>query len=60
MARLRHYATSHKVVGSIPDDVITFFNWPNRSRRSMVLGSTQLLTEMSTRKLPVKQRPGET
>jgi hypothetical protein len=27
------------------------FNWPNPFRRTMVLGSTQLLTEMSTRNL---------
>jgi hypothetical protein len=29
-----------------------FFNWPNPSSRTMALGSTQLLTEMSTRNLP--------
>jgi hypothetical protein len=29
-----------------------FFNWPNPSGRNMVLGSTQRLTEMSTRNLP--------
>jgi hypothetical protein len=29
-----------------------FFNWPNPSSRTMVLGSTQPLTEMSTRDLP--------
>jgi hypothetical protein len=28
------------------------FNLPNRSGRALVLGSTQPLTEMSTRKLP--------
>jgi hypothetical protein len=28
------------------------FNLPNPSRRTMVLGSTQPLTEMSTRNLP--------
>jgi hypothetical protein len=26
---LRHYATGWKVAGSIPDEVIGFFNWPN-------------------------------
>jgi hypothetical protein len=41
-----------KVAGSIPDDVIEFFSWPNPSSRTMVLGSTQPLTEMSTRNLP--------
>jgi hypothetical protein len=50
--RLRHYASSRKVAGSIPDAVIGFLNWPNPSSRIMVLGSTQLLTEMSSRNLP--------
>jgi hypothetical protein len=54
---LRHYATSQKVVGSIPD-VIWFFNWPNPYSHTMALGSTQPLTEMSTRNLPgSKGRP---
>jgi hypothetical protein len=39
-------------VGSIPDEVIGFFNRPNPSSRTLALGSTQLLTEMSTRILP--------
>jgi hypothetical protein len=39
-------------VGSIPDDVIGFFNSHNPSSRTMALGSTQPLTEMSTRNLP--------
>jgi hypothetical protein len=30
------------------------FNWPNPSSRSVALGSTQPLTEMSTRNLPVR------
>jgi hypothetical protein len=38
--------------GSIPDEVIGFFNWPNPSSLTMALGSTQPLTEMSTRNLP--------
>jgi hypothetical protein len=29
-----------------------FLNWPNPSSRTMALGSTQPLTEMSTRNLP--------
>jgi hypothetical protein len=33
------------------DEVIGFFNWPNPSSRIMALGSTQPLTEMSTRNL---------
>jgi hypothetical protein len=49
---LRHYATSRKVAGSIPDEVIGFFNGPNPPSRSMALWSTQPLTEMSTRNLP--------
>jgi hypothetical protein len=49
---LKHYATSQKVAGSIPDEVTGFFNWPNSSSRTMALGSTQPLTEMSTRNLP--------
>jgi hypothetical protein len=41
----------------IPDEV-DFFNLPNPSSRTMALGSTQSLTEMSTRKLPGgKKRP---
>jgi hypothetical protein len=39
------------VVGSIPDEVIGFFNWPNPSSRIMAQVSTQPLTEMSTRNL---------
>jgi len=35
--------------GSIPDGVIGFFHWHNPSGSTMALGSTQLLTEMSTR-----------
>jgi hypothetical protein len=38
-------------VGSIPDG-IEFLNWPNPSSRTVALGSTQPLTEMSTRSLP--------
>jgi hypothetical protein len=45
-------ATSRKVAGSIPNEVTGFFNWPNPSSRTMALGSTQPLTEMSTRSLP--------
>jgi hypothetical protein len=36
---------------SFPDEV-EFFNLPNPSSRTMALGSTQPLTEMSTRNLP--------
>jgi hypothetical protein len=41
----------------VPDEV-GFFNLPNSSSRTMALGSTQPLTEMSTRNFPgVKKRP---
>jgi hypothetical protein len=43
---------ARKVAGSIPDEVIGFFNLPNPSSRTMTLGSTQPLTEMSTKNLP--------
>jgi hypothetical protein len=46
---LRHCATSRKVAGSIPDCVTGIFHWHNTSGRSMALGLTQPLTEMSTR-----------
>jgi hypothetical protein len=49
---LRHYATSRKVAGSIRDGVIGFLNWPDLSSRTMALGSTQPLTEMSNRNFP--------
>jgi hypothetical protein len=45
---LSHYATSQKVAGSIPDEIIGFYNLPN----PLALGSTHPLTEMSTRNLP--------
>ena len=40
-----------KVVGSIPDGVIGIFYWHNPSGRTMDLGSTQPLTEMSSRNI---------
>jgi hypothetical protein len=40
-----------KVASSIPD-VIGFFNLLNPSSPTMALGSTQALTEMSTRNFP--------
>jgi hypothetical protein len=51
-ARLRHYATSLKVTGSNPDEVDFFSRLSNPSSRTMVLASTQPLTEISTRNLP--------
>jgi hypothetical protein len=52
VAWLRHYTTSLKFMGSIPDEVIEFFNWPNPSSCTVALGSTQPLTEMRTRNFP--------
>jgi hypothetical protein len=55
---LRHYATSRKVAGSLPDEV-DIINLPNPSSRIMALGSTQPLTEMSARNLKKKKtNPG--
>jgi hypothetical protein len=39
-----HYDTVQKVAGWSPDEVIAFFSRPNPSGRTMVLGSTQPLT----------------
>jgi hypothetical protein len=38
--------------GSILDEVIEIFNWPNPFSLTMALGSTQPLTGMSTTNLP--------
>jgi hypothetical protein len=54
---LRYYATSRKVAGTSPDEV-DFFNLPIPSSRTMALGSTQPLTEMSTRNLPAGVKGG--
>jgi hypothetical protein len=48
---LRHCDTSRKVADSTLDDVIGIFHWHNPSGRTMALGSTQPLTEMSTRSI---------
>ena len=48
---LGHCATSRKVAGSIPDGVIGIFHWHNPSGRTMVLGLSRPLTEMSTRNI---------
>ena len=48
---LRCCATNRKVTGSIPDGVIGIFHRHNPSDRTMALGSTQPLTEMSTRRI---------
>jgi hypothetical protein len=49
---LEHYVTSQKVAGSISDEFTGYFNSPNPSSRIMAFGSTQPLTEMSTRNFP--------
>jgi hypothetical protein len=46
---LRHCATSRKVVGSILDGVTGIFQGLNPSGRIVPLGSTEPLTELSTR-----------
>jgi hypothetical protein len=52
-----HYAISRKVAGSSPRWG-GFFNLPYTSSRTMILGSTQPLTKMSTRNFPRgKERP---
>jgi hypothetical protein len=48
---LRYCATNRKVAVSIPDGVIGIFHLHNTSDRTMALGSTQPLTDMSTRSI---------
>jgi hypothetical protein len=45
------WATSQKVAGSISDGVIRIFRWHKPSGRTLALGWTQPLTEMSTRNI---------
>jgi hypothetical protein len=42
-------ATNRKEAGSIPSGFIGVFHYNNPSSRTMVMGLTQPLTEMSTR-----------
>jgi len=51
---LRRCATNRKVAGSIPDDVIGIFHRHNQSDRTMALGSTHPVTEMS-KKRPMRK-----
>jgi hypothetical protein len=44
---LRHCTTSRKFTGSIPDGVTGIYHWHNPFSRTVVLGLTQPLTEMS-------------
>jgi hypothetical protein len=46
---LRYCTTSRKVEVSIPDIIIAIFHWHNPSGRTLALGLTQPLAEMSTR-----------
>jgi hypothetical protein len=48
---LRYCATNRKVTGSIPDGVTGIYHWHNPSDRTIALGSTQPLTETSTRSI---------
>jgi hypothetical protein len=48
---LKHNPTSWKVAGSIPDGVSEIFHSSNPSDLTVVLGSNQHLTKMSTRHL---------
>jgi len=47
----KHCATNRKVPGSIPDCVMGIFQLCNPSNRTMALGLTHPLTEMSTRNI---------
>jgi hypothetical protein len=53
---LKHCATNRKDPGSIPVGVSGIFQGPNPSVRTMALGSTPRLTEMSTRKISWGER----
>ena len=48
---LRQCATIQQIAGSIPDGVTKIFHWLNPSCRTIPLGSTMPLPEMSTRGL---------
>jgi hypothetical protein len=50
-SRLRDSATSWKAAVLVPDKVVGFFGWLNPPSRTVALGSTRPLTEMSTRNL---------
>jgi hypothetical protein len=49
---LRNMQQAEKSRDRVPMKLSKFFNLPNPSSRTMALGSTQPLTEMSTRNLP--------
>jgi len=56
---LRHCATSRKVAGLIPDGFTGNLHWRNHSGSTMALGSTQPLTEMSTRNISLKVKAAD-
>ena len=56
---LRFCATNRKVTGSIPDGVIGIFHWRNPSDRTMALGLTQPITEISTRSISWGVKSGQ-
>jgi len=49
MAQLRHCASGLKAAGSISEGDTGILHWHNPSGRTMAMGSTQPLAEMSTR-----------
>jgi len=51
VAQSLYRATSRKVAGLIPEGVIGIFLWHDPPSRTMALGSTQPLTEMSIRNI---------
>jgi len=50
--------TSRKVAVWIPDDVIGNFHWHNLSGRNMNLISSQAVTEMNNRNIPLRDKSG--
>jgi hypothetical protein len=55
---VRHNTKRGRSCVRFPLRSLEFFNWLNPSCRTMALGSTQPLTEMSTRNLPVGVKGG--
>jgi hypothetical protein len=49
---LRHYVQAGSPRVRFPMSILNFSNWSNPSSRTISLGSTQLLTEMSIINLP--------
>jgi hypothetical protein len=55
---LRHCAANRQVAGSMSDGAIGIFRWHSPVGRTMALGSTQPLTEMSTRNISLGVKVG--